>query len=88
MEQTLIVVDSTCVDMALRFWMKDKDTYIVNSALDISKLASKLGCDFFDKRRLDRNLNDYISYFAEKLYSSKLLEQANQFHNEDMCIHT
>lgn len=74
MEQTLIVVASTCVDMALRFWMKDKDTYIVNSALDISKLASKLGCDFFDKRRLDRNLNDYISYFAEKLYSSKLLE--------------
>lgn len=45
MEQTLIVVASTCVDMALRFWMKD--TYIVNSALDISKLASKLGCDFF-----------------------------------------
>ena len=46
MEQTLIVVASTCVDMALRFWMKDKDTYIVNSALDISKLASKLGRDF------------------------------------------
>ena len=74
MQQALIAVASTCVDVALRVWMKDTDTYIVNSVLDISKLAKKLGCDLFDQLRLNGNINDYISYFAEKLYSSKMLE--------------
>lgn len=74
MQHALVAIASTCVDVAIRFWMKDKETYIVNSVLDISRLANRLGCDLFSERRLDRNINDYISYFAEKLYSSKIIE--------------
>lgn len=64
MQHALVAIASTCVDVAIRFWMKDKETYIVNSVLDISRLANRLGCDLFSERRLDRNINDYISYFA------------------------
>lgn len=74
MQHVLIAIASTCVNVAIRCWMKDKDTYIVDSVLDISGLARKLGCDFFSERHLDRNINNYINYFAEKLYSSKLIE--------------
>lgn len=74
MQQALIAVASTCANVAIRYWMKDKETYLVNSILDIAKLARKLGCDVFAERHLDRNINEYISYFAEKLHDSKMLD--------------
>lgn len=41
MEHALILVASTCIDVAIRIWMKDKETYITNSVLDITKLVKK-----------------------------------------------
>ena len=74
MEHALILVASTCIDVAIRIWMKDKETYITNSVLDITKLVKKIGCDVFEERHLQSNIDNYISHFAEQLYSSKIVE--------------
>lgn len=84
MQRILVGVASTCVNMAIRFWMKDEETYIVNNLLDVSKLVKKIGCDFFSERYLDRNINDYINSFAEKLYSSKILEGIDTERKEEI----
>ena len=74
MQSTMVLVASRVLDVALRIWMKDKETYIVNNVLDIERLAVKLGCDFWGKRQLNTNIEQCISSTSEKLYSAHFLD--------------
>lgn len=74
MQSTMVLIASLVLDVALRIWLKDQKSYIVNNVLDIEHLASKLGCDFFSKRQLNTNLEQCINSMSEKLYSAHFLD--------------
>lgn len=74
MEQTIYLLASTCLNVALRVWMKDKDSYMINSVLDVKKLAEKLGCSYFSEKELEQNINKYLLSVSGKLSASFLLE--------------
>ena len=74
MQLAMVKVASLVLDVALRIWLKDEKTYIVNNALDIERLAVKLGCDFFEKKQLSINLEQCINSTSEKLYSARFLD--------------
>lgn len=44
--QTTVLLVPRLLDITLRVWMKDEDTYLVNNVLDIERLAVKIGCDY------------------------------------------
>lgn len=74
MQLAMVKVASLVLDVALRIWLKDEKSYIVNNALDIERLAVKLGCDFFEKKQLNINLEQCINSTSEKLYSARFLD--------------
>ena len=74
MQSTIVLVASLVLDVSLRIWLKDKETYVVNNVLDIERLAVKLGCDFWGKRQLSTNIEQCINSTSEKLYSAHLLD--------------
>lgn len=74
MQSTMVLVISRVLDVALRIWMKDKETYVVNNVLDITKLATKIGCDYFETCRLETNIKQCINNASEKLYSAHFLD--------------
>lgn len=73
MQSTFVLVASLVVDVALRIWMKEKESYIVDNILDVERLAIKLGCDIFERRQLVTNLDQCINNTSEKLYSEYFL---------------
>lgn len=74
MQLAMVKVASLVLDVALRIWLKDEKTYLVNNALDIERLAVKLGCDFFEKKQLNINLDQCINSTSEKLYAARFLD--------------
>lgn len=73
--KTLIVqIASLVIDVALRTWMKDEKTYIVNNVLDVERLAMKLGCEFFERGHLETNLKQCINNTSEKIFYARFLD--------------
>lgn len=74
MQSAMVKVATLVLDVVLRIWLKDEKTYIVNNVLDIERLSVKLGCEFFEKKQLNINLEQCINSTSEKLYSAHFLD--------------
>lgn len=70
MQLAIIKVATLALDVALRVWMREKDSYVVNSVLDVERFITKAGCDVFEKMQLKTNLDKCIAETGKKLYSA------------------
>ena len=62
MEEIMYLLGSTSLNLAIRLWMKDFDSYAVNNVLDIKKLAEKIGySSFLLKKDIERSTDAYAS---------------------------
>lgn len=73
-DKTIFSLGSTCLDIAIRAWTKDKQSYVVDTIFDVKKLADKLGCTFLGEQNLKQNINEFTTEFTEQLYGSPLLD--------------
>ena len=73
MESMFVLVGSLIMDVALRVWIGEEKSYLVDNAIDIERLVVKMGCNLFEKRQLVTNIDQCVNNISEKLYSEYFL---------------
>ncbi|MEE3470564.1 MAG: NACHT domain-containing protein [Butyrivibrio hungatei] len=74
MEELLFKLAELGINIGIRTWMKDKETYVVNNIFEITKFAKDFGCKFLEKTQLVNNIEQYKISFVSHLESSDMIK--------------